>query len=101
MGPSHGWVVLIREEAGPTRASAAGVRRSDQMRVGSPERVPSLFHANQRPPPASVNGLGSMEPPRLVWHRNGAADRSTNGPWGDADTAREMHCWPVERWRVA
>ena len=101
IGSSHGWSARMSSPGWPCTDRPSGDSRSAQMRVGSPARVPSLFHTSQGVPSASTNGLGSIEPPRSSWQMKGPLDVSTNGPCGRRLTASEMHCLPVAACRVA
>ena len=78
---------------GPTRVSPSTLRREVQtpVGVGLPPMFSSDFHTIQFDPSASVNTLGSIDPPLPVWQMNGV-DRASNGPVGEGPTASPMHC---------
>jgi hypothetical protein len=96
IGPSQASAVRSTSVGPPASDRPSSVRGCDQRRVGSPSRVPSLFHVSHGRPCSSRNGLASIEPPRSVWHRKGSVETSTYGPSGNGEKACDRHCRPVE-----
>ena len=73
---------------------------ADQIDVVRPQQLPSLFHTSQVPPELSTTIVGSMDPPRSVWHATGSSPDDTNGPAEVAEVATPMHCSPLSTSRV-
>src|SRR5581483_8477654 len=93
-GNSHAAVSDSNRTGEPSSVRPSGLRGCDQMVGEDPRLLSSLFHSRYRWPSGATNGWGSIEPPSLSWHRNGAAAWSANGPCGVGDVARPMHWLP-------